>query len=282
VTVTWRVLTEADLADLLDLAARVQAADGGHPMAVTGPFLIRRYLAPTVRSHAAFVDGQLVAAGAVRPVGDRQVSTGLVDPDARTGGLGSSIVDWAREAGAAQVETEGLTDDADALYTANGLRRTFAEDVMAYDLSRPAPPQVVDADLRAWSDEDEARFYAVYHAAFRDRPGFPDWTRQQWVDWLTDDDEFAPEWTLLATRDGQDIGFVACGYGAWLVQVGVAPAARGEGLGAGLTAEVLRRMRAAGETVCYLDVNVNNPGAIRVYERLGFARIGRRARYEWT
>jgi ribosomal protein S18 acetylase RimI-like enzyme len=28
-----------------------------------------------------------------------------------------------------------------------------------------------------------------------------------------------------------------------------------------------------------LDVNLNNPGAARVYERLGFHRIGRRARY---
>lgn len=279
---TWRALTEADLAGLLDLAGRVQSADGGHPMAVTGPFLIRRFLAPTVESRGAFDHGRLVAAGAVRPLGSGRAAIGLVDPDARTGGTGSSIVDWARRADATQLDTEGLTDDADTLFTAYGLHRTFAEDVMAYDLSQPAPDQPVGAELTEWTDADAPRFYAVYDEAFRDRPGFPGWTRQQWVDWLTDDDEFAPEWTLLATRDERDLGFVAGGYGAWVVQVGVVPAARGQGLGAGLTAEVLRRMRSAGETVCYLDVNVNNPGATRVYERLGFARIGRRARYEWT
>jgi mycothiol synthase len=275
-------LTEADLSDLLDLAGRVRSADGGHPMAVTGPFLIRRFLAPTVNGRGAFVDGRLVAAGAVRPLGDGRAAIGLVDPDARTSGLGSSIVDWARQAGATLVETEGLTDAAEALFAASGLHRTFAEDVMACDLSRPVPDQPVSAELTEWSDTDAHRFYVVYHAAFADRPGFPGWTQQQWVDWLVDDDEFAPEWTLLATRDGLDLGFVAGGYGAWVVQVGVVPAARGQGLGAGLTAEVLRRMREAGETVCYLDVNVNNPSATSVYDRLGFVRIGRRARYEWT
>ena len=39
-------------------------------------------------------------------------------------------------------------------------------------------------------------------------------------------------------------------------------------------------MREAGETRAVLNVNVNNPGAISVYGRLGFARAGRRARYE--
>ena len=58
------------------------------------------------------------------------------------------------------------------------------------------------------------------------------------------------------------------------------PAERGSGLGAGLTAEALRRMRGDGETQVFLDVNINNPTAARVYERLGFVVVGRRARYE--
>jgi ribosomal protein S18 acetylase RimI-like enzyme len=191
-------------------------------------------------------------------------------------------VDYAETAGASRFETEGLTADADALFAAKAWQPTFAEDVMAFDLTGPPPADPVEAELASWSEETAPRFFAVYEQAFRDRPGFPGWSREQWTDWMTDDDEFAPEWTLLATRDGVDVGFVACGYGAWVVQVGVVPVARGQGLGAGLTAEALRRMHAAGETLCYLDVNVNNPSATSVYDRLGFTRVGRRARYERT
>jgi ribosomal protein S18 acetylase RimI-like enzyme len=43
--------------------------------------------------------------------------------------------------------------------------------------------------------------------------------------------------------------------------------------------EVLKRFRAAGGDHVLLDVNVNNPGAARVYTQLGFERAGRRARY---
>lgn len=75
-------------------------------------------------------------------------------------------------------------------------------------------------------------------------------------------------------------GVVASARGAWIVQVGTTPSARGAGIGAALTAKALRRMRAGGESEALLDVNVDNPGAACVYERLGFARIGRRARYE--
>ena len=38
-------------------------------------------------------------------------------------------------------------------------------------------------------------------------------------------------------------------------------------------------MRSAGEASITLDVNVNNPRVAALYRRLGFTRIGRRARY---
>jgi mycothiol synthase len=60
--------------------------------------------------------------------------------------------------------------------------------------------------------------------------------------------------------------------------VGVRPARRGRGLGAALVVEALRRMRDAGLAEVLLDVNVDNPAG-GLYERLGFDRIGRRARF---
>jgi mycothiol synthase len=272
--VIWRELDEADLPAVVGLAERVLAADGGLPLVTTEPLLRGRLFAGSGR--AGLMDGTLVAAAGLRSTGS---AFGLVDPAVRGRGLGSALVEWSLAGGAVQFETETLTEPAHALLTSYGLRQTFAEDVMARDLQVPAPDWTVPGDLLTWTTELAPRFYAVYSAAFRDRPGFPGWSQAQWVEWIADDEDFAPQWTFLAVVDGEDAGFVACAHGGWLVQLGVVPAARGAGVGAGLTAEVLRRMAAAGEPTCFLDVNVNNPGAARVYQRCGFRRIGRRARY---
>jgi len=291
---TWRAISEPDLPSLVALTKRVLAEDGGLPVAGDEPFLRRRYLDGVIASTAAFMDADLVAAAAVRPVGDGTIAAsvgriaagvGMVDPVWRERGLGGHLLDWAlTQAGDVPVrmETESLTPAADALMRDRGLRQTFAEDVMRFDLVQepPAVHPPADVMLIEWSSELGNRFFGVYEAAFRERPGFPGWSAGQWIEWISDDEDFAPEWTLLATREGTDLGFVASARGAWIVQVGTTAAARGTSIGAALTAEALRRMRAGGETEALLDVNVDNPGAIRVYERLGFAHIGRRARYE--
>ncbi|MGI9005477.1 MAG: GNAT family N-acetyltransferase [Streptosporangiaceae bacterium] len=119
----------------------------------------------------------------------------------------------------------------------------------------------------------------MYEAAFGERPGFPGWTRERWISWISDDEDFRPEWTLLASLGGTDAAFVAGAAGGWVAQLGVVPGARGRDIGAALMAEVVRRMRAAGETTIRLNVNVNNPHAAALYRRLGFARTGGRARY---
>jgi len=134
--------------------------------------------------------------------------------------------------------------------------------------------------LSHWGQADPARFYAVYQAAFRERPGFPGWPQARWVDWISDDDDFRPAWTLLASLDGADVAFVAGAATGWISQMGVVPSARGKDIGALLIAEAVRCMRSAGETSVTLNVNVNNPHAAALYRRLGFARIGRRAKYQ--
>ena len=283
---TWRSLTEADLPALAALSRRVLAEDGGLPIAGDPPFLQSRYL--TGASTAAVQADELVAAAGLRPVGDQLAAIGVVDPAHRGHGLGTRLVTWARQAGtgaSVRFETESLTAAADALFGRHGLQQSFAEDVMRRDLTAGGPehPLPAGVTLTPWSAEVAPRFYAVYRAAFADRPGGPDWSASQWIAWISEDDEFAPQWTMLASRYGADVGFIAGASGAtgaWVVQVGVVPAERGSGLGAGLTAGALRRMRGDGETQVFLDVNINNPTAARVYERLGFVVVGRRARYE--
>jgi predicted GNAT family acetyltransferase len=57
-----------------------------------------------------------------------------------------------------------------------------------------------------------------------------------------------------------------------LVGIGTAAAARGRGLGAALTALLARAARAAGAEVVFLAAGDDT--ATRVYERVGFRRVG--------
>ncbi|GID97998.1 hypothetical protein Adi01nite_74100 [Amorphoplanes digitatis] len=295
--VTWGPLAFEDLRDpqagdteLVLLARRCLDADGGLPLAADPGFLRGRWAAPGgVAVQARDRAGVLVAAGAVRPGGDGDGATfaGMVDPAARGRGLGAHLLSWGlaeggRHAGPVTVETESLNGGAEALFVARGLRQVFAEDVMRVDLAAAVPDRgwPEGAIVTGWSEAAAGRFHAVYEAAFRERPGFPGWTAEEWIADLVEDDEFRPAWSVMATVPGLgDAGFVTATVD-WIVQVGVVPAARGRGIGAALVAEGLRRMRADGGTHVWLNVNVDNP-AVRLYRKLGFEHRGRRARYRF-
>jgi ribosomal protein S18 acetylase RimI-like enzyme len=59
-----------------------------------------------------------------------------------------------------------------------------------------------------------------------------------------------------------------------IVDIGFLPDWRGRGLGAALIAATKARARAAGAQGVELHVAPNNPGARRLYERLGFRAVG--------
>lgn len=179
------------------------------------------------------------------------------------------------------VECESLTAGAAALFGSRGLRPVFAEDVLWIDLSwfdgRPCWP--AGTVVTPWRGDLAERFFQVYAASFRSRPGFPAPSAAAWIAENETDDEFRPGWSLLAHLPGiGDAGFLTAAAG-WIVQVGVVPAARRRGLARALVTEALHRMSLAGEPEAWLDVNVDNPGAAHLYQQLGFTPRGRRARY---
>ena len=290
---SWRLLGEPDLPAVTDLAGECLSADGGQPFAASPEFLGRCYLSGA-ETHSGFSGTRLVCVSSLRraspgPRGEGQegaaVTTGLVHPAWRRRGLGGYAFDWAGDrAGPAglRAETEALGDGAHARYLSRGLSQVFAEDVMQLAGSASPPPAHPPPGLvlARWGQADPARFYAVYQAAFRDRPGFPGWTPARWVEWISDDEDFRAEWTLLATLGDTDVGFVAGEATGWIAQMGVVPSARGRDIGAALIGAAVRRMRSAGEADITLNVNINNPHATALYRRLGFTRIGRRARYQ--
>jgi len=187
-----------------------------------------------------------------------------------------------------EIVCEDVTDEVMAAYRARGLALVFSEEVMRYDLT-DSLPQINSPDdvvYHNWESENRQAFFAVYEAAFRDRPGFPAWRAEQWLSWVADDPTFRPDLSFLATCGDEAIGFVTNTqseedphHTGYLIQVGVTPAWRGQGLGAALTLRSLQAWRADGKVAMVLHVNSNNPGALRLYRRLGFVTIKRRGKF---
>ena len=299
---SWRSLQPFDVEAIIALATTCLAADGGLPLGATDAYLREHYLPPRSGSSiGAFdIDGRLIACAATQPTHTtneyRTTTVGQVHPDHRRRGFGTFLLRWSiAEASrllaacppdrphVLQLTTEMLTEDAARLIERHGFTQQFAEDVMQRDLATPLPDVLPPSGIRfaTWAPALADQFFAVYQVAFRERqrPSYPAWSQEKWLAWLeTDDDDFLSELSLLAYHDDLPAGFIVCAD-RWIVQMGVRPERRGRGIGSALVIEALKRFRAAGGDHVLLDVNVNNPSAARVYTRLGFERVGRRARY---
>jgi ribosomal protein S18 acetylase RimI-like enzyme len=88
----------------------------------------------------------------------------------------------------------------------------------------------------------------------------------------------APAVSVLVARSGETISGtltlaifpIPTGVRAWIEDVVVDDAARGQGVGAALTQEALRIARAAGARTVDLTSRPSRVAAGRLYERLGF------------
>jgi len=79
----------------------------------------------------------------------------------------------------------------------------------------------------------------------------------------------------------------AAGYAAFrqgaqeaeLLRLAVAPGERRRGVANTLVRAGLERLAPAGVRTCFLEVRIENTGAIAFYRRLGFTEVGRRTSY---
>jgi mycothiol synthase len=276
-------------ADRLVRLARAQSgAPGDWSLTTDVEWLTRAYAGPGV-----------VARFWELPDGELRAGTALAPPSPASGVIGvTSMVrsgdedlweeqrSWieARLVGGAPVQavSEALTDDEVARWGSLGFDLVFEELAMELDLTAaPHRPVSWPAGTRVMNwDADAAAFsFAVYDAAFRDRPGFPGWSRLEWTERLTGDDDFLPAASMCALSGNLPVGFVVSRRG-WIDQVGVIPTHRRQGLAAALVAEATCRMRAQGMSVARLHVNTNNPGALAAWRALGWQVAGRRGRFE--
>lgn len=85
-----------------------------------------------------------------------------------------------------------------------------------------------------------------------------------------------PEASLVARVDGELVGLANLGLrgaDAWIGGVGVVPAQRGMGLGEALMRALMAEAASRGVERLWLEVLVENTAAVRLYEKLDFARV---------
>lgn len=241
------------------------------------------------------VDGRMVASAALSktetPKAYVASAVGAVHPEARGRGIGTALLGWieaealrllpdepAGKQRILDVSAESLTDGAERLFADHGFEVLFVEAVMRLELSRAgfATSLPEGVTLQVWTPTRADRFFEAYAASFADRPGFPGWDEEMWIQWATADDGFSSDASFIAVAGDEPIGFIVCAR-EWITQVGVQPAWRRRGVGSTLVNAALSEFRDAGARQVLLDVNTNNPAAVRFYERLGlrgrFARI---------
>lgn len=291
---TWRALTPEDapaVYALLDFSARADQT-----MPPPEPETLRERL-QTSASLGVLQGAALIACAwsyrhpHVRH--ERRIMVdGLVHPACRGRGIGGALLEWAELVARAEghpadeqpavlrIDRINPTDEQTAFYQRAGFEVFMAEDEMRFDLRQPVPDQRLDAPytLESWTPASAPDFYAVYADAFRERPGFPDWPEETWRAALTGHDTFRADLSLLAREDGTPCAYVIChveGGEGQIVQIGTHTGWRGQGLAGALICEALRRFQREGLDHAVLEVATNNPGAARVYARLGFARTRR-------
>lgn len=85
-------------------------------------------------------------------------------------------------------------------------------------------------------------------------------------------------WYRLFTQDEHGYGFISPALPE--VTIGVSPSARRRGIGTRLLTALIAHARVAAWPALSLSVEDDNP-AVRLYERLGFVRVGR-VENAWT
>lgn len=294
---TWRDATPADLPGLASLDDACFQSDG--PELVTWGLYDDLMASPDASVVcAAAPDGRIVAVAWAKMSSSPAMLGGKVHPEHRRKGLGGEAVRraeaWVRQRGEQDsvfIRNETFTDGAAALYEQQGYATDFIEYWMSRPLNDPLPNLPPEVRLVPWSDDNAPVFYETFIESFKDRGGPARASAEEWISKNKDDEDFRPDLCLLAYLGDQPAAFVTAESFelprtrrliGWISQVGVRPEWRGRGIVDGLIGVTGRSLIQEGVSTLDLDVNLNNPRAIRAYERNGFTIVGRRAKFSKT
>ncbi len=294
-------LRRDEVSEVLSLAQVAGDADGAYPLSEH----VVRHLRHGGDSPAAHlllrVDGQLVGYAHLDPtdIVEGPSAELCVHPLYRRRGLGRMLVLAAIEAarqrdpqGRLRLWAHGDHPSANALALSLGFARVRVLWQMRRSLFAEveAPRLPEGVRLREFRPGvDDTAWLALNARAFVHLPDQGGWTERDLRARMAEP-WFEPAGFLVAERvsDGAMLGFhwtkVHGGHShggtdehhhdaiGEVYVLGVDPAAHGSGLGAALTLAGLRHLRARGLDQVMLYVDQTNEAAIRLYERLGFAR----------
>jgi mycothiol synthase len=275
----------AEIRALLDAAAEV---DGVHPLSEHVVLHLAHGGDPEARNVLARVEGRLAGYAHLdlTDVVEGPSAELAVHPDARRQGIGGAIVGQLlglSTDGRLRLWAHGSHPAAAELAARLGFRRARALFQMRRSLFAPLPAPSLPEDVTVRTfvpGEDEERWVELNNAAFAEHPDQGKWTvedlkvreKEPWFDpagfFLAErgDELVAFHWTKVH-GDGHDHPAMGEVY-----VVGVSPSAQRLGLGPAMTLVGLRHLRSRGLAQAMLYVDEANTNAIKVYERLGFAR----------
>jgi mycothiol synthase len=259
-------------------------------------------LDPSSDARVAEVGGRLVGTCWVRLVsgvtvfsadGTEAYVEGRVDADHRGRGVGAALLGWtldrARAAGARSVFTDTDSPAGVALLTAEGFRPDRLVEVMVLEdpagVGPPAWPAGARLERRGRGEALVDAVVAACDGAFADLEGYRGATRPVVARVLADESS-DPSLCLLARRGGEVVGLCYCrlersgdALGGWIEDLGVAPAARGIGLGRALLRQGVAELAARGAGSVLLGVDARNAVAKGLYLATGFKRTSELIRY---
>jgi ribosomal-protein-alanine N-acetyltransferase len=129
----------------------------------------------------------------------------------------------------------------------------------------------------SWATPQDAAAMAQAHAGAFD----PSWREDEFED-LLDGEGIYGFVAKGETAPEASLGVILCRVAAdemEVLTIGVRPEARRKGVARALMEAGLAAARQAGAGACFLEVAIDNPAAIALYERLGFSRAGLRRGY---
>jgi mycothiol synthase len=291
------------MADALLRAPRIQELPAlAERLALGGLLEVACPLDPLGDARVAEVGGRLVGTCWVRLVssvtvfsadGTEAYVEGRVDADHRGRGIGAALLGWtlgrARAAGARWAFTDTDSSAGVALLTAQGFRPDRLVEVMVLEdpsaVGPPAWPAGTRLERRGRGEALVDAVVAACDGAFADLEGYRGATRPVVARVLADESS-DPSLCLLAWRGGEVVGLCYCrlersgdALGGWVEDLGVAPAARGIGLGRALLRQGVAELAARGAASVLLGVDARNEVAKGLYLATGFKRTSELTRY---
>lgn len=219
-------------------------------------------------------------------------SWGVVHPEHRGRGIGSSLIDWVAERAASMLAQHPSgrfrhainagDQDAAGILDARGMRPVRHFWHMQIDLDDPdeTGPAPDDIEIDGVEPPDDlVAVHAVLDRAFAEDWGYHPEPFERWAAEHARDPNYDPSLWLLAKDDGVPVGTLTAVPGmdrGWVGEVGVLPSHRGRGIAAALLRRSIDAFAHRGYRRVLLNVDTENPtGATALYQRAGMRVVKR-------